>query len=320
MELERTSTTKKAKEPVVLPSWNPGSAKRAIIDFVTRVSRKESIDYVPIAERIAVFDNDGTLWGEKPVYMQIEFLLARIKALAPDHPEWKDREPFKSALQGDLKAALSGGEISVGKLLAATHAGMTTDEFTQSAWNWFMTSVHPQLLRPYVELLYQPMLELMTYLRANDFKIYIASADGVDFMRAITQKIYDIPPEQVIGSSGKTRYVFENGHSFLVKTAELDVFDEGAGKPSSIYKYIGRRPIAAFGNSDGDFEMLQWISGQDVPHLSMLIHHTDESREWAYDHESRVGHLDRALDAAPANQWTVVDMKKDWNRIYPFNQ
>lgn len=271
-------------------------------------------------ERIAVFDNDGTLWGEKPMYTQLAFVIDQIKVLAPQHPEWNDQEPFKSILAGNIEEALAGGIQSAAALVAATHSGMTTEEFEQTAWNWFMHAENPKLQRPYIEVIYQPMLEVMNYLRARDFKIYIASAGGVDFMRAITKKIYDIPPEQVIGSVGKTKYIFENGSALLVKTAEVDTFHEGAGKPSSIYKFIGRRPIIAFGNSDGDLEMLQWVQAQDKPSLSMLVHHTDGTREWAYDRGSHVGHLDRALDMAPEAGWIVVDMKRDWNRIYPFNE
>ncbi|WP_413291261.1 HAD family hydrolase [Bdellovibrio sp. HCB337] len=319
MELESHSQTEKVSETVILPSWNPGASKRALIDFVARVSLHDSPEFVPIPERIAVFDNDGTLWAEKPLYMQLAFVIDQIIAMAPQHPEWHDKEPFKSVIKGDIKAALADGKSSAAALLAVTHAGMSTEDFDKSARLWFQRAQHPQLKRPYTELIYQPMLELINFLRINGFKIFIASAGGADFMRSVTEKLYGIPPEQVIGTTGKTRYEFHDGKPELIKLAEVDNFDEGPGKPASIHKFIGRRPLLAFGNSDGDYEMLEWVTSQDRPHLGLLLHHTDAEREWSYDRGSHVGKLNRALDAASRARWILVDMKKDWKRVYPFH-
>lgn len=318
MEPEIQSRLEKATESVTLPSWNPGASKRALIDFVTQVTRMDNMDYIPVPERIAVFDNDGTLWAEKPLYIQLAFVIDQIKALAPQRPEWQNQEPFRSVLQGDIKGALAGGIKSAEALLAATHAGMTTDEFENSVKTWFVRAQHPVMKCPYIEMIYQPMLEVINFLKLNNFKVYIASAGGVDFMRAVAEKIYGIPPEHVIGSSGKTKYDHQNGKAVLVKHAEVDTFDEGPGKPPTIHKFLGRRPVIAFGNSDGDFEMLEWVGSQQKPHLCMLLHHTDLDREWAYDRESHIGKLDRALDFAPRAGWTIIDMKRDWKRIYPF--
>jgi hypothetical protein len=283
----------------VLPSWNDGAAKNAIIDFVTRVTKQGGPDYVAPAERIATFDNDGTLWAEQPMYFQLAFALDRVKALAPHHPEWKEKQPFKAALEGDLKTVFAGGEHALLELVMASHAGMTTEEFTSTVQDWIATAKHPKTGRHYTDMVYQPMLELLAYLRANGFKTYIASGGGIEFMRPWTEGVYGIPPEQVIGSSIKTK---------------LELRD---GKPVGINQHIGRRPIAAFGNSDGDLQMLQWVAAGSSQSFCLYVHHTDAQREWAYDRESSIGRLDKGLDEANARGWIVVDMKQDWKIIFP---
>jgi hypothetical protein len=301
-----------------LPSWNKGQAKRAIVDFVKRVTADGSADFVPAAERIAVFDNDGTLWVEKPMYVQLAFALDRVKALAPNHPEWKDKQPFKAALEGDLKAVAAGGEHALLELIMATHAGMTTAAFAQVVMDWLATAKHPRFNRPYTDLVYQPMLELLKYLRANGFKTYIISGGGIEFMRPWTEKVYGIPPEQVVGSSIKTRFELREGRPVLMRLPEIHFIDDKAGKPVGIHMHIGRRPIAAFGNSDGDLQMLQWTTAGSGARFGLIVHHTDSEREWAYDRQSHVGRLDKALEAAKKHGWTVADMMKDWKVIYPF--
>jgi hypothetical protein len=304
-----------ADEP--LTSWNHGQASRAIINFVQHVTTAGSANFVPPAERIAVFDNDGTLWVEKPMYVQLAFALDRVKALAPQHPEWKDKQPFKAALAGDLKAIAAGGEHALLELIMATHAGMTTYTFARVVTDWLATAKHPRFNRPYTDLVYQPMLELLTYLRANGFKTYIVSGGGIEFMRPWTGKIYGIPPEQVIGSSIKTTYEVRDGNPVLVRLPELNFLDDKAGKPVGINQHIGRRPIAAFGNSDGDLQMIQWTTTGSGACFGLIVHHTDAEREYAYDRRSAVGRLDKALEAAGRHGWTVVDMKQDWKRIFP---
>jgi phosphoserine phosphatase len=303
-----------------LSSWNSGPAKRAITDFVHRVTREGSPDFVPPAERIAVFDNDGTLWSEQPLYFQAMFAMDRIRNMAPEHPEWKERQPFKGILEGDLHTALAGIEHPAVELMMVSHSGMTTDEFEADVKKWLATAKHPRFERPYTDLAYQPMLEVLAYLRSNGFKTYIVSGGGFEFMRPWVNKVYGIPPEQVIGSSIKTRFEIRGGKPVLVKLPEIDFIDDGPGKPAAIHKFIGRRPVMAFGNSDGDLQMLQWTTGAPGPRFSLVIHHTDADREWAYDVASRCGKLDKALEIAPVNGWTVVDMKKDWNVIYPFQK
>jgi hypothetical protein len=303
-----------------LPSWNDGSAKQSIVDFVKRVSAKGGKDFVPPAERIAVFDNDGTLWAEQPMYFQLVFALDRVKALAPQHPEWKDKEPFAALLKGDLKGALAGGEPAIFQIVMATHAGMTTDEFDNNVRDWIATAKHPKTKRPYTEMVYQPMLDLLTYVRANGFKTFIVSGGGVDFMRVFSERVYGIPPEQVIGSTGKLKFELRDGKPVLVKLPEIDFIDDKAGKPAGIHKVIGRRPILAFGNSDGDRQMLQWTAAGSGARFIGLVHHTDGEREWAYDRKSSIGQLNRALDEANAKSWTVVNMKNDWKRIFAFEK
>jgi len=302
----------------LLPSWNDGPAKKSIIAFVEKVTKADSADFVPVAGRIATFDNDGTLWAEQPMYFQAFFVFDRIRQLAPQHPEWKDKEPFASVLKGDLKSALAGGEHAILEMILATHAGMTTEEFEQIVKDWLGTARHPMTKKPFTEMVYQPMLELLAYLRANGFKTFIVSGGGIEFMRPWTEKIYGIPPEQVIGSSIKTKFELRDGRPVLVRLPEINFIDDKAGKPVGIQQHIGRRPIAAFGNSDGDLQMLQWTTAGKGARFALIVHHTDAVREHAYDRKSPVGKLDKALDAAAANGWTVVDMKNDWRLIYPF--
>jgi phosphoglycolate phosphatase-like HAD superfamily hydrolase len=303
-----------------LPSWNDGTAKKSIVDFVTKVTTSEGKDFVPAAERIATFDNDGTLWSEQPLYFQLLFALDRVKVLAPQHPEWKDQEPFASLLKGDVKGALAGGEPAIGKIVMTTHAGMTTDEFETIVKDWIATAKHPKTERLLTGMVYQPMLELLAYLRANGFKTFIVSGGGIEFMRPWAEKVYGIPPEQVVGSSGKTKFELPKGQPVLVKLPEIDFIDDKDGKPVGIHQHIGRRPIAAFGNSDGDLQMLQWTTARKGASLGLIVHHTDADREWAYDRASSIGRLDKALDEAQAEGWTVVDMKTDWKVIYPFEK
>ena len=301
-----------------LPSWNEGATKQAITRFVARVADPASPDFVPEAERIATFDNDGTLWAEQPVYFQLLFAMDRIKALAPEHPEWVAEQPFKAVLDGDMEALAAAGEHGLLELVMATHAGMTTTEFEQIVKDWIATARHPKSGRPFSEMVYQPMLELLGYLRAHGFKTFIVSGGGIEFMRPWTEKVYGIPPEQVVGSSIKTKLEMRDGGPVLVRLPEIDFVDDKEGKPVGIHSHIGRRPIAAFGNSDGDLQMLQWTAAGDGPSFCLYVHHTDGDREWAYDRGSHVGRLDKGLDEAQARGWTVVDMKTDWQRVFPF--
>jgi phosphoserine phosphatase len=310
-----TTTVSCADDP--LPSWNDGSAKNSIIAFVTKVTNPGTPDFVPVAERIATFDNDGTLWAEQPMYFQALFIFDRMKALAPQHPEWKNKEPFASVLKGDVKAALSGGEHALMEMVMATHAGMTTGEFETIVKDWFATARHPVTKRPYTEMIYQPMLEVLAYLRANGFKTFIVSGGGIEFMRPWTEQVYGIRPEEVIGSSIKTKFEMRDGTPVLVRLPELNFIDDKDGKPVAINQHIGRRPIAAFGNSDGDLQMLQWVAAGSGPRFCLYIHHTDAEREWAYDRMSSIGRLDKGLDEAQTKRWTVVSMKEDWRVIYP---
>jgi haloacid dehalogenase-like hydrolase len=303
-----------------LPSWNDGKSKQAIVDFVTRVTTSGHKDFVPQPERIATFDNDGTLWAEQPLYFQFVFALDRVKAIAPQHPEWKDKEPFKSAVAGDVRGVLAGGEHALMEMLAASHSGMTTDEFEGVAQDWLATAKHAKTGRPFTDMVYQPMLELLAYLRANGFKTYIVSGGGIEFMRVFSEKVYGVPPEQVIGSSGKQMFELRDGRPVLVKLPELDFLGDKEGKPVAIQRFIGRRPIAAFGNSDGDLQMLQWTAGGPGPRFCLYVHHTDAEREWAYDRKSSIGRLDKGLDEAKSRGWTVVDMKTAWKVIHPFQR
>jgi len=309
-----------ARQAEPLASWNDGASKQAITRFVKEVSTAGGTGFVEPAERIAVFDNDGTLWSEQPMYFQLAFALDRVKALAPQHPEWKQEQPFKAVLEGDLKTVLAGGEHALLELVMATHAGNTAEEFAQTVKDWLDSAKHPKTGRPYTDMVYQPMLELLAYLRANGFKTYIVSGGGIEFMRPWAERVYGIPPEQVIGSSIKTEYELRDGEPALVRLPEINFIDDKAGKPVGINQHIGRRPIAAFGNSDGDLQMLQWTTAGDGARFALLVHHTDAEREWAYDGNSSIGRLDKALDEAYVEGWTVVDMKKDWKVIYPFER
>jgi hypothetical protein len=299
-----------------LSSWNDGAAKQAIVSFVTRVTAQGSPDFVPPAERIATFDNDGTLWCEQPMYTQLAFVLDRVKELAPKNPSWKNKQPFKAVLDRDFKTLAAQGEKGALQLVAATHTGMSSEEFNGIATDWIAAARHPKFKRPYTEMVYQPMLELLVYLRAKGFKTYIVSGGGVDFMRPWTEKVYGIPPEQVVGSMGKLKFEMRDGKPVLMRLPQIDHIDDGPGKPVGIQKFIGRRPIAAFGNSDGDQQMLQYTAAGSGARFMLLVRHTDAEREYAYDRQSRIGKLDKALDEANAKAWTVVDMKKDWKKIF----
>jgi hypothetical protein len=303
-----------------LPSWNDGAAKQSIVEFVAKVTQEGGDDYVAPAQRIAVFDNDGCLWSEQPVYFQAFFIFDRIKQLAPQHPEWKTNEPFASVLKGDVKGALAGGEHALIEMAMATHAGTTTEEFEKIVSDWIGTAKHPKTGRLYTEMVFQPMLEVLAYLRANGFKTFIVSGGGIEFMRVFSEKVYGVPPEQVIGTSIKTQFELRDGTPVLVRLPEINFIDDKAGKPVGINQHIGRRPIAAFGNSDGDLQMLQWTTAGSGVRFALLVHHTDSAREWAYDRKSSIGRLDKALDEAQAKGWTVADMKRDWRMIFPVAQ
>jgi phosphoglycolate phosphatase-like HAD superfamily hydrolase len=300
-----------------LPSWNDTASKNSIITFVGKVTTEGSSDFVPPAERIAVFDNDGCLWAEQPLYFQAFYIFDRIKALAPQHPEWATEEPFASVLKGDVKSALAGGEHGLLAMAAATHAGLTSEEFSASVNEWLATAKHPVTGKAYTDMVYQPMLELLDYLRANGFKTFIVSGGGIDFMRPWTERVYGIPPEQVVGSSLKAAYEVRDGKPVIVKLPELNFIDDKAGKPVGIHQHIGRRPIFAAGNSDGDFQMLEWTTAGEGPRFGMLVHHDDAEREFAYDRESHVGKLNKGLDEGPARGWTILSMQKDWKTIFP---
>ena len=310
-------TTTFAQPADPLPSWNEGKTKQSIVTFVSKVTEKGSPAFVPPAERIATFDNDGTLWAEQPLYFQFLFAIDRVKALVPEHPEWKEKEPYKSLLAGDMKGALAGGERSLMEIMAVAHSNMTTEDFEPIVKNWLATAKHPTTGQPYTQMAYQPMIELLAYLRVNGFKTFIVSGGGIDFMRAFAESVYGIPPEQVIGSTGKLKYELRDGKPVLVKLPALEFLDDKEGKPIAIQRNIGRRPIAAFGNSDGDLQMLQWTCTGNGARLCVYIHHTDAAREWAYDRTSSIGRLDKGLDEATAKSWTVMDMKKDWKNIFP---
>ncbi len=308
-------TTTPAQDP--LPSWNEGAAKNSIIAFVGEVTKEGSPDFVPPAERIATFDNDGTLWCEQPMYFQLLFAIDRVRVLAPQHPEWKDTEPLASLLKGDLKTALAGGEKAMMEIVAVTHAGMTTEDFENIVRDWIATAKHPVTQRPLLEMVSQPMIELLAYLRANGFKTFIVSGGGIEFMRPWTEHVYGIPPEQVVGSSGRLKWEIVAEEPTLMKLPAMDFIDDKQGKPVGIQKHIGRRPIAAFGNSDGDLEMLQWTAAGPGSRFCLYVHHTDAEREYSYDRDSHVGQLDQGLAEAAAKGWTVVDMKDDWKTIFP---
>jgi phosphoglycolate phosphatase-like HAD superfamily hydrolase len=300
-----------------LPSWSDGPAKKSIVTFVEKITKEGSPDFVPVSERIAVFDNDGTLWSEQPMYVQAFFVFDRIKALAPEHPEWKDKEPFASVLKGDIQSALAGGESALLEIVMATHAGMTTEEFDQIVKEWIATARHPKSNKLFTEMVYRPMLELLAYLRQNDFKTFIVSGGGIEFMRPWAEAVYGIPPERVVGSSIKMTFELRDGKPVIVRLPELSFNDDKDGKPVGIQQHIGRRPVAAFGNSDGDLQMLQWTAAGVGPRFCLYVHHTDAAREVAYDRLSHIGKLDKGLDEAHAQGWTVVSMKDDWINVFP---
>lgn len=316
--LSLAGTGRAAAQADPLPSWNQGPAKSALLDFVAKVTREGGPDYVKPAERIATFDNDGTLWAEQPAYFQLLFAFDEIKRLAPQHPEWKGKEPYRSVLAGDMKGLAASGQKGLLQIIAATHGGVTTDAFEKSVSDWLATARHPTKKRPYTEMVYQPQLELLAYLRANGFKTFIVSGGGVEFMRVFADKVYGIPPEQVVGSSGVVKFTTgQDGKFELVKERKIEFIDDGAGKPVGINRFIGRRPILAFGNSDGDLQMLQYTTAGSGPRLALIVHHTDAEREWAYDRKSAIGKLDKALDEGRAKGWTIVDMKSDWKTVFP---
>lgn len=300
-----------------LPSWAEGDAKARILEFVAATTTKGSPDFVEPAARIAVFDNDGTLWGEQPMYVQLAFALDRVRQLAPQHPEWQTTEPFKSVLSGDMAGVAASGERGLLELVAATHAGMSAEEFEKIVSDWIEGSRHPTSGKPYTAHIFQPMVELIYYLKANQFAVFIVSGGGVEFMRPWTERVYGIPPENVVGSSIKTKYELRDGHPAITRLPEIDFIDDGPGKPVGIHKFIGRRPIAAFGNSDGDFEMLEWTTAGPGRSFGLIVHHDDAQRENAYDRDSHFGRLARGLDEASARGWTIVSIKNDWKVVYP---
>lgn len=306
-----------AKDP--LPSWNETGPKKAIINFVERTTKEGSPDFVPIEERIAVYDNDGTLWAEQPMYFQLFFTCERIKALASQHPEWKNQQPYKAVLEDDYPVILKGGVEGMLTLLMSTHAGMNTEEFEKIIRDWIVSAKHPKTGKLYTNMIYQPMKELLDYLRVNGFKNYIVSGGSVEFMRPWTERVYGIPPEQVIGSTTKLQYEVQDGHPVFIRLPELDILNDKGNKPLGIVQRIGRRPIAAFGNSDGDLNMLQYTADGSGPRFCLYIHHTDAEREWAYDHDAPIGRLEKGLDEAKTKGWPVVDMKNDWNTVFPVN-
>jgi len=301
-----------------LPSWNDGGAKAAIVDMVSRVTAEGSADFVRPSERIATFDNDGTLWSEQPLYFQAIYVFDRIRELAPKHPEWKEQEPFASVIRGDAKSALAGGEKALLEMVMATHTGLTAAEFSISVENWLDGARHPKSGKPFTSMVFQPMLELIDYLRQNDFKIFIVSGGGIDFVRVFSEDVYGIPPERVVGSSLEAKYEVRDGTPVIVKIPEIDLINDKEGKPVGIHRYIGRRPVIAVGNSDGDYAMLQYTTSGSGARLGLIVRHTDAEREWAYDRDSHIGRLDRGLDDADKNGWIIIDMKSDWKRIYPF--
>lgn len=309
--------TEEIESPSYLNSWNDGSTKQAIIDYIEEVTDPRSVHFIPIEDRVATFDNDGNLWSEQPAYFQLFFAIDMVKANAKDHPEWLTEQPFKAILEDDMKTLLSFGEKGLIDIIMATHAGMTTVEFEEEVVNWLNTAKHPRFDKPYYELVYQPMLELLTYLRVNNFKTYIVSGGGIEFMRPWTEKVYGIPSDQVVGTSVELSYDYNYGDPVLRRLPKIHFIDDKEGKPIGIHRYIGKKPVFASGNSDGDLQMLQWTDSNSYKSFQLYLHHTDDEREWAYDRDSHIGRLDKGLDEAKEKGWTVIDMKKDWNVIYP---
>jgi phosphoglycolate phosphatase-like HAD superfamily hydrolase len=310
------SSVANAADP--LASWNDGPAKKSILEFVAAVTDENSNDYVAPADRIATFDNDGTLWVEYPMYTQALFSFDRVKKLAPQHPEWKTTQPFKGVLEDDMKAVGASGTKGLLEIVMATHSGMTAAEFDQEVTDWLGTTQQPRFKRLYTELIYQPQLELLAYLRANGFKTFIVSGGGMAFMRPVSEQTYGIPPEQVVGSSVVAEFQEDaKGNPTLVRQPKIAFINDKGGKPVGIYQHIGKRPILAFGNSDSDIQMIEYTLAGEGRRMGLFVHHTDADREYAYDRKSHVGTLDKALDQADANGWVIVDMKKDWKKVFP---
>jgi phosphoserine phosphatase len=315
-----TSENEPAKKSDPLPSWNDGTVKENIIHFVEEATNPDSPNFIAVADRIATFDNDGTLWSEQPLYFQFFFAIDRIRAMAPAYPEWKDKEPFKAVLENNMEDLMKQGLNGLLKIMMTTHAGMTTDEFESLVNDWILTAKHPTKNKLYTELVYQPMLELLDYLRANDFKVFIVSGGGIEFMRPWTEKVYGIPKDQVIGSSIKTEYDYNNGNPVIKRLPEIDLINDKEGKPVGINRYIGRKPVFAAGNSDGDLQMMRWADANPLKSFKLYVHHTDTLREWAYDRVSHIGTFDKSWDEANEKGWTIIDMAKDWKVIYPFER
>jgi hypothetical protein len=316
---QQQSDLESSEIPAPLPSWNEGLSKQAIVDFVNKTTMPESPDFIAEIDRIAVFDNDGTLWSEQPMYFQLAYTIDFIKKEAPNHPDWKNKEPFKSVLSDDLESVVKGGEKALIEMVMVSHAGMTSEDFSKSVLSWIETAVHPKTGKPYNKMIFQPMVELLEYLRANGYKTFIVSGGGIDFMRVWAEKAYGIPPYQVIGSSIKSKYEVVNGIPVITKLPEINFVDDKEGKPVGIYQHIGKRPVFAAGNSDGDYEMLEYTTLGEGPSFGMIVHHTDSIREFSYDRDSPIGHLSKGLDDAIKFNWLIVDMKKDWKVIYPPN-
>lgn len=301
-----------------LPSWNNGTVKSAIIEYVDDVTNEEGENFIAVPDRIATFDNDGTLWSEQPIYFQFFFAIDRIKAMAPAHPEWKSKQPFKALLENDMSALMKQGEKGIVQIMMTTHVGMTTSEFETLVTDWIASARHPTKKKLYAELVYQPMLELIRYLEENDFKVFIVSGGGIEFMRPWVERVYDIPRDQVVGSSVKVKYEYNNGNPVLKRLPEIDLIDDKDGKPVGIHRYIGRKPVFSAGNSDGDLQMMRWSDANPLKNFQLYVHHTDSTREWAYDRKSHVGTFNEALDEANQKGWFLADMATDWKVIYPF--
>ncbi|QLE02700.1 haloacid dehalogenase-like hydrolase [Galbibacter sp. BG1] len=315
---ENVSTPAETVEEDPLPSWNEGSSKEAIMAYVKDISDENSSNFIPVTDRIATFDNDGTLWSEQPIYFQFFFALDRIKKMAENHPEWKNKQPYKAVLENDMPTLMKQGKNGLVEIIMTTHAGMTTDEFETLVNDWISTAKHPEKDKLFTELIYQPMLELLDYLRANNFKVFIVSGGGIEFMRPWTERVYSIPKENVVGSSVQTEYTWNDGKPEIKRLAKIDLIDDKEGKPVGINRYIGKKPVFAAGNSDGDLQMLRWADANSYKTFKLYVHHTDAEREWAYDRDSHIGQFNIGLDEAEEKGWTLVNMKEDWKVIYPF--
>ena len=313
---EEAKKEKQTSDP--LPSWKEGPTKDAILTFVNNITSESSQDFIPTEDRVATFDNDGTLWSEQPVYFQLMFVVDEIKKMAKDHPEWETTEPYKTVIENDGKNILKLKKEDLIQLLITTHSDISLQDYEKNVSDWIATAQHPKFKVKYTEMVYQPMLELIQLLQKNEFKVYIVSGGGIDFMRVWAQDVYGIPKNQIIGSSLKSKFEMKDNKTEIIKTAEVDFIDDKEGKPVAIQKHIAKKPIFAAGNSDGDLQMLQYSADQSISNFQLIVHHTDSIREWAYDRNSHIGKLDKALDEAIQRNWTVVDMEKDWMKIYPF--